>query len=85
LESGRARLWDEYEVVDAYSSNRNRCFVALTTDDRVIGFIFGDEIRKHASLLTGYVHWIAVDPLFHRRGIGLSARPLRTPCSRHPH
>lgn len=48
------RLWDEYEVIDAFSSDNNKCFVAETTDKKLVGFIFGDEIKKRNSWRYGY-------------------------------
>lgn len=48
--------------------------MAVTSDKKIIGFIFGDEIRKRNSVRYGYIHWIAVDPMYRRRGVGTDAR-----------
>jgi len=77
----RFSLWDEYEVIDAFSTDSNKCFVAVTSDKKIIGFIFGDEIRKRNSVRYGYIHWIAVDPMYRRRGVGTDARRANAwPC-----
>lgn len=65
------RLWDEYEVIGSFTGGGDKCFVAETGTDRtIIGFVFGDVIKKRRTICYGYIHWIAVDPQYQRRGIG---------------
>lgn len=64
------RTWDEYELVDTFSSDGETCLVA-TLDDRVVGFALGTLIEKRRSAWTyGYLVWLGVDPTAGRRGIG---------------
>lgn len=64
------RTWDEYELVDLFSSDGETCLVA-TIDDKVVGFALGTLIEKRRSAWTyGYLVWLGVDPEAGRRGIG---------------
>jgi ribosomal protein S18 acetylase RimI-like enzyme len=64
------RTWDEYDVVDLYSSDGETCLVA-ESEGQIVGFALGSVIEKrHGPWCYGYVEWIGVDPGFARRGIG---------------
>jgi ribosomal protein S18 acetylase RimI-like enzyme len=64
------RTWDEYELVDLFSSDGETCLVA-TLDERVVGFALGTLIEKRRSAWTyGYLVWLGVDPATGRRGVG---------------
>lgn len=63
------RTWDEYEVVEAFMSDRETSLVA-TLGDELVGFALGVLISKpHSSWVYGYLEWIAVDPSAHRKGV----------------
>lgn len=64
------RTWDEYEVVNLFSSDTETCLVA-EIDDRVVGFALGTTIDKRGSSWRyGYLVWIAVRPDCAGAGIG---------------
>lgn len=63
------RTWDEYELVDAFSSDGEYCLVA-EYDDRLAGFTIGQVIHKRRSAWTyGYLSWIAVEPELAGKGV----------------
>lgn len=63
------RTWDEYELVDYYSSDGEFCFVA-ETDERLVGFVIGTVIEKRKSAWTyGYLVWLGVEPELEGTGI----------------
>jgi ribosomal protein S18 acetylase RimI-like enzyme len=64
------RTWDEYEVVNLFSSDGETCLVA-TIDDELVGFALGTIINKRNSAWSyGYLIWIAVEPGHAGKGIG---------------
>lgn len=64
------RTWDEYELVDLFSSDGDTCLVA-TLDEQVVGFALGTLIEKRRSAWSyGYLVWLGVDPAAGRRGVG---------------
>lgn len=64
------RTWDEYQVVDMFSSSGECCLVAEDSG-RIVGFALGEMIEKRKSAWTyGYLVWLAVDPDLCGRGIG---------------
>jgi ribosomal protein S18 acetylase RimI-like enzyme len=64
------RTWDEYEVVDFFSSDGDTCFVA-SDKGQIVGFVLGSLIEKRrSSWAYGYLVWIAVDPDIKRKGVG---------------
>lgn len=64
------RTWDEYEVVDLFSSDGDTCLVA-ERDGRMVGFTLGTVINKRKSAWSyGYLIWIAVDPELKGAGVG---------------
>jgi ribosomal protein S18 acetylase RimI-like enzyme len=64
------RTWDEYELVDFFSSDGEFCLVA-ETDDQIVGFVLGSLIEKRRSAWTyGWLVWVGIDPEVNRRGIG---------------
>lgn len=63
------RTWDEYELIDYYSSDGEFCFVA-ERDDRPVGFVIGTVIEKRKSAWTyGYLVWLGVEPELEGTGI----------------
>jgi ribosomal protein S18 acetylase RimI-like enzyme len=64
------RMWDEYQVVDLFASDRETCLVA-DHEGRIVGFALGTVIDKRRSAWTyGYLLWLGVDPGVGPRGIG---------------
>jgi ribosomal protein S18 acetylase RimI-like enzyme len=63
------RTWDEYELIDYYSSDGEFCFVA-ELDDRLVGFVIGTVIEKRKSAWTyGYLVWLGVEPELEGQGV----------------
>lgn len=63
------RTWDEYELVDLFSSDGDYCLVA-EVDNVICGFVLGTIIEKRKSAWRyGYVVWIAVDQAYRRSSI----------------
>lgn len=63
------RTWDQYEVVDLFSTNSEYCLVA-DVDDEVAGFALGTTIEKDNSAWKyGLLVWLGVDPRFQRLGV----------------
>jgi ribosomal protein S18 acetylase RimI-like enzyme len=70
------RTWDEYEVIDYFSSDREYCLVAEHRE-QIVGFVIGTIIEKRRSAWTyGYLVWICVEPEVAGRGVAhrLAAR-----------
>ena len=64
------RTWDEYQVVDMFSSSGESCLVA-EHEGRIVGFALGEMIEKRKSAWTyGYLVWLAVEPSLSGHGIG---------------
>lgn len=64
------RFWDEYEVVDMYSSDGETCLVA-EIGGRLVGYALGMIIEKrNSSWIYGYLVWLGVDPDVGRIGVG---------------
>lgn len=64
------RMWDEYEVVNHFTSDRDTCLVA-EVDGQLAGFALGSIIEKRNSAwVYGYLLWLAVDPEICRQGTG---------------
>jgi ribosomal protein S18 acetylase RimI-like enzyme len=63
------RTWDEDELVDMFSVDRETCLVA-DRDGTIVGFVLGSIISKRRSAwIYGYVVWLAVHPRYRRRGL----------------
>jgi len=63
------RTWDEYELVDHFSSDGEYCLVA-EHEERLVGFVIGTVIHKRKSAWTyGYVVWLGVEPKLDGRGV----------------
>lgn len=64
------RTWDEYELVELFSSDGDFCLVA-EMDDRIIGFVLGSLIEKRRSAWRyGWLIWFGVEPEFKGKGVG---------------
>ncbi len=64
------RTWDEYELVEAFSSDGEFCLVA-EIGDRIVGFVLGSLIEKRRSAWTyGWLVWFGVDPAMKNKGVG---------------
>eukprot|EP00128_Syssomonas_multiformis_P015450 Colp12_sorted_trinity150504_noHs@14277 len=64
------RTWDQYEIVESLSGERELCLVA-EVDDSVVGFLLASTtVKKKDTFFGGYVSWVAVSRPFQRRGIG---------------
>lgn len=67
------RTWDQYCVLEAYSSDPEYAFVAEDKNDNhaLVGFVLGCSIMKRDKHATyGYVEWVAVRHSYQRLGIG---------------
>jgi len=63
------RTWDEYEVVDFFSSDTSYAYVAELDGD-IVGFTLGYIVTKRNSAWKyGYLVWLGVEPELHRFGI----------------
>lgn len=68
------RTWDEYEVVDLFSSDGEFCLVA-DAGDKIVGFALGTLIQKRRSAWSyGYLLWLGV--ALDARGSGIGRRLL---------
>ena len=65
------RAWDDKEVIDAFNSSQDTCFVAeVKGTRRVVGFALGRIMEKPQSAWRyGWLEWLGVDPAFKRRRI----------------
>lgn len=64
------RTWDEYELVEIFSSDGEFCLVA-EVDEKMVGFALGSLIEKRRSAWTyGWLIWFGVEPDMKGRGIG---------------
>ena len=64
------RTWDEYEVVEFYSSDRELCLVAEENHE-VVGFVLATTIEKrHSAWKYGYLVWIGVEERFQGKNLG---------------
>ncbi len=65
------RTWDEYELVDSFSSDGEYCLVAVDDEtDRIEGFVLGTVIHKRKGAWTyGYLVWLGVRPELVGRGV----------------
>jgi ribosomal protein S18 acetylase RimI-like enzyme len=64
------RTWDEYELLDFYSSDSRFCLVAESDKDKIIGFVTGSMIEKRRSAWTyGYLAWLGIEPVHEGHGI----------------
>lgn len=74
------RAWDEDELVQLYSSERETCLVA-DAGDRIVGFALGRIMEKPRSAWKyGWLLWLGVDRTVKRRGV--ATRLLRHLTSR---
>jgi ribosomal protein S18 acetylase RimI-like enzyme len=64
------RTWDEYEVVDLFSSDGEFCLVA-EQNERIVGFALGTYIdKRHSAWSYGYLLWLGVAHDVRRTGVG---------------
>lgn len=64
------RTWDEYELVDMFSSDNEFCLVA-ELKGQIVGFALGTLIEKRRSAWAyGYLVWLGVSPVVNRSGVG---------------
>jgi ribosomal protein S18 acetylase RimI-like enzyme len=62
------RTWDEYEVIDFFSSETEFCLVA-THREKIVGFLLSTIIEKRSSRKYGYLVWFGVDESARRKGV----------------
>ncbi|MCB1742930.1 MAG: GNAT family N-acetyltransferase [Gammaproteobacteria bacterium] len=63
------RTWDEFEVIDFFSSDSEFCLVAERSDE-IVGFVIGTIIEKRRSAWTyGYLVWLGVAPEVEGKGV----------------
>ena len=64
------RTWDEYEVVEFFTSEPDLCLVA-TLGKKIVGFVLATTIEKRNSAWKyGYLVWLGIDTGHQHRGIG---------------
>jgi ribosomal protein S18 acetylase RimI-like enzyme len=74
------RAWDEDELLQLYTSERETCLVA-EAGERIVGFALGRIMEKPRSAWKyGWLLWLGVDRTAKRRGI--ATRLLRQLTSR---
>jgi ribosomal protein S18 acetylase RimI-like enzyme len=74
------RAWDEDELLQLYTSERETCLVA-EAGERIVGFALGRIMEKPRSAWKyGWLLWLGVDRTTKRRGI--ATRLLRQLTSR---
>lgn len=74
------RAWDEDELVQLYTTDRETCLVA-EAGGRVVGFALGQMMQKPRSAWRyGWLEWLGVDRGLKRRGV--ATRLLRQLTSR---
>jgi ribosomal protein S18 acetylase RimI-like enzyme len=61
------RTWDEFEVIDFFSSESEFCLVA-TRKGKIVGFLLSTIIEKR-SRKYGYLVWFGVDGSVRRKGV----------------
>ncbi|MBU0996263.1 MAG: GNAT family N-acetyltransferase [Proteobacteria bacterium] len=65
------RTWDEYEVIDFFSTNPEFCLVAEHNGE-LAGFVLGNIIEKNNSPWKyGYLVWMGVAPQAKPLGLGI--------------
>jgi ribosomal protein S18 acetylase RimI-like enzyme len=62
------RTWDEFEVIDFFSSETEFCLVA-TRREKIVGFLLSTIIEKRSSRKYGYLVWFGVDETVRRKGV----------------
>ena len=62
------RTWDEFEVIDFFSSETEFCLVA-TRKEKIVGFLLSTIIEKRSSRKYGYLVWFGVDGSVRRKGV----------------
>lgn len=62
------RTWDEFEVIDFFSSETEFCLVA-TCKEEIVGFLLSTIIEKRSSRKYGYLVWFGVDEAVRRKGV----------------
>jgi ribosomal protein S18 acetylase RimI-like enzyme len=62
------RTWDEFEVIDFFSSETEFCLVA-TRKEKIVGFLLSTIIEKRSSRKYGYLVWFGVDGPVRRKGV----------------
>jgi ribosomal protein S18 acetylase RimI-like enzyme len=64
------RTWDEYEIVEFYSGDRELCLVAEDGKD-LVGFVLATTIEKRRSAWKyGYLVWIGIDERYQGKKLG---------------
>jgi ribosomal protein S18 acetylase RimI-like enzyme len=64
------RSWDDNELLQLFESGDELCLVA-EAQGRVVGFVLGSLMEKPRSAWRyGWLEWLAVEPQYHRRGVG---------------
>lgn len=64
------RTWDEYEVIELFHADAEKCLVA-EVEDKVVGFALGTTIEKSRSAWKyGHLVWMGVEPSVQRLGVG---------------
>ncbi|HNR11793.1 MAG TPA: GNAT family N-acetyltransferase [Thermodesulfobacteriota bacterium] len=64
------RTWDEYEMLDIFTSDGEFCLVA-ELDGKIVGFALGSLIEKRRSAWTyGWLIWFGVEQELKGCGIG---------------
>lgn len=63
------RTWDEYDLIQYYTTDGEYCLVA-ETEDRIVGFVIGTVIEKRRSAWSyGYLVWLGTEPEIEGSGV----------------
>ncbi len=63
------RTWDEYDLIQYFTTDGDYCLVA-ETDDEIVGFVIGTVIEKRRSAWSyGYLVWLGTVPEIEGRGV----------------
>ncbi len=64
------RTWDEYEIINLFSTDNELCLVA-ELDDHIVGFALATTVEKPRSAWKyGYLTWLGVRKNLQHAGVG---------------
>lgn len=64
------RTWDEFEVIELFSSDTENCLVAELKNE-IVGFALGTTVSKaHSAWKYGHLIWLGVRESYQRLGVG---------------
>ena len=64
------RTWDDFSVIENYTSSPELCFVAQNNrNQEIVAFLLGETMSKANVENRGYIQWVAVAAQYRRMGI----------------